>query len=185
MRDVRRHLLEVAERLFYAHGYRAVGVDRLIAEADVAKATFYRHFPTKDDLVVAVLDARDSRWRQELAEQLVARAPDPRDRPLAVFDVLAEQFASDGFRGCAFLNTMVEVASRSHPAHAAAQRHKQHLTDDLEGLLREAFVPSPAELAPQLLLLIDGAIVTAVREGSPQAALRARALAEMLLATRR
>jgi AcrR family transcriptional regulator len=122
MRDVRRHLLEVAERLFYAHGYRAVGVDRLIAEADVAKATFYRHFPTKDDLVVAVLDARDSRWRQELAEQLVARAPDPRDRPLAVFDVLAEQFASDGFRGCAFLNTMVEVASRSHPAHAAAQR---------------------------------------------------------------
>ncbi|CAN95022.1 MULTISPECIES: TetR/AcrR family transcriptional regulator [Sorangium] len=185
MRDVRRHILEVAERLFYAEGYRAVGVDRLIAEADVAKATFYRHFPTKDDLLVAVLDARDARFREWLAVRVEALAGDPRDRPLAVFDALAELFAADDFRGCAFLNTMVEVASRSHPAHEAAQRHKQRLIDYFERLLREAGVPLASALAPQILLLIDGAIVTAVREGGPGAAARARSLAENLIATAR
>ncbi|WP_437766533.1 helix-turn-helix domain-containing protein [Sorangium sp. So ce281] len=185
MRDARRHILEVAERLFYAEGYRAVGVDRLIAEADVAKATFYRHFPTKDDLLVAVLDARDLRFREWLAARVEALADDPRDRPLAVFDALAELFAADDFRGCAFLNTMVEVASRSHPAHEAAQRHKQRLIDYFERLLREAGVPSASALAPQILLLIDGAIVTAVREGGPGAAARARSLAENLIATAR
>ncbi|WP_441285640.1 TetR/AcrR family transcriptional regulator [Sorangium sp. KYC3313] len=185
MRDARRHILEVAERLFYAEGYRAVGVDRLIAEADVAKATFYRHFPTKDDLLVAVLDARDLRFREWLAGRVEAVAGDPRDRPLAVFDALAELFAADDFRGCAFLNTMVEVASRSHPAHEAAQRHKQRLIDYFERLLREAGVPSASALAPQILLLIDGAIVTAVREGGPGAAARARSLAENLIATAR
>ncbi|WP_437707412.1 helix-turn-helix domain-containing protein [Sorangium sp. So ce448] len=185
MRDARRHILEVAERLFYAEGYRAVGVDRLIAEADVAKATFYRHFPTKDDLLVAVLDARDARFREWLAGRVEAAADDPRDRPLAVFDALAELFAADDFRGCAFLNTMVEVASRSHPAHQAAQRHKLRLIDYFERLLREAGVPSASALAPQILLLIDGAIVTAVREGGPGAAARARSLAENLIATAR
>ncbi|WP_437292753.1 TetR/AcrR family transcriptional regulator [Sorangium sp. So ce426] len=185
MRDARRHILEVAERLFYAEGYRAVGVDRLIAEADVAKATFYRHFPTKDDLLVAVLDARDARFREWLAVRVEALADDPRDRPLAVFDALAELFAADDFRGCAFLNTMVEVASRSHPAHEAAQRHKQRLIDYFDRLLREAGVPSASAMAPQILLLIDGAIVTAVREGGPGAAARARSLAENLIATAR
>ncbi|WP_437629796.1 TetR/AcrR family transcriptional regulator [Sorangium sp. So ce854] len=181
MSDVRRHILEVAERLFYAEGYRAVGVDRLIAEAGVAKATFYRHFRTKDDLLVAVLDARDARFREWLAGRVEALASDPRDRPLVVFDALAELFANNDFRGCAFLNTMVEVASRSHPAHEAAQRHKQRLIDYLSGLLREAGAPDAAALAPQLLMLIDGATVTAVREGGPGAAARARSLAELLL----
>ncbi|WP_437274562.1 helix-turn-helix domain-containing protein [Sorangium sp. So ce375] len=185
MRDARSHILAVAERLFYAEGYRAVGVDRLIAEADVAKATFYRHFRTKDDLLVAVLEARDARFREWLARRVEALAADPRDRPLAVFDALAELFAADDFRGCAFLNTMVEVASRSHPAHEAAQRHKQRLIDYFEELLREAGVPAASALSPQLLLLIDGAIVTAVREGGPGAAARARSLAETLIATAR
>lgn len=181
MSDIRRHILEVAERLFYAEGYRAVGVDRLIAEADVAKATFYRHFRTKDDLLVAVLDGRDARFREWLAGRVEALASDPRDRPLAVFDALAERFADNDFRGCAFLNTMVEVASRSHPAHEASQRHKQRLIDYLAGLLREAGAPDAGALAPQLMLLIDGATVTAVREGGPGAAARARSLAELLL----
>ncbi|WP_437322856.1 TetR/AcrR family transcriptional regulator [Sorangium sp. So ce381] len=185
MRDARSHILEVAERLFYAEGYRAVGVDRLIAEADVAKATFYRHFRTKDDLLVAVLEARDARFRAWLAGRVEALAGDPRDRPLAVFDALAELFAADDFRGCAFLNTMVEVASRSHPAHEAAQRHKLRLIDYFERLLREAGVPAADALSPQLLLLIDGAIVTAVREGGPGAAACARSLAENLIATAR
>ncbi|WP_437585476.1 TetR/AcrR family transcriptional regulator [Sorangium sp. So ce1000] len=185
MRDARSHILEVAERLFYAEGYRAVGVDRLIAEAEVAKATFYRHFRTKDDLLVAVLDARDARFRAWLAGRVEALEDDPRNRPLAVFDALAELFAADDFRGCAFLNTMVEVASRSHPAHEAAQRHKQRLIDYFEGLLRDAGVPAASALAPQLLLLIDGAIVTAVREGGSGAAARARSLAENLLRTAR
>ncbi|AUX48884.1 TetR family transcriptional regulator [Sorangium cellulosum] len=185
MTDTRRHILEVAERLFYAEGYRAVGVDRLIAEADVAKATFYRHFRTKDELLVAVLDARDARFREWLAGRVAALTEDPLERPLAVFDALAERFAANDFRGCAFLNTMVEVASRSHPAHEASQRHKLRLIDYLETLLREAGMPDANALAPQLMLLIDGATVTAVREGGAGAAARARSLAQMLLTAAR
>ncbi|WP_437675914.1 TetR/AcrR family transcriptional regulator [Sorangium sp. So ce131] len=185
MTDARRHILEVAERLFYAEGYRAVGVDRLIAEADVAKATFYRHFRTKDDLLVAVLDARDARFREWLAGRVEALADAPAERPLAVFDALAERFAANDFRGCAFLNTMVEVANRNHPAHEASQRHKLRLIDYLATLLCEAGVPDANALAPQLMLLIDGATVTAVREGGADAAARARSLAQVLLTAAR
>src|SRR4051812_20972724 len=90
--NAREHILRVAEDLFYQRGYRAVGVDLIIAEADVAKATFYRHFPSKDDLLVAVLEGRDQRWRQWLELRVAELAKTPADRPLAVFDALAERF---------------------------------------------------------------------------------------------
>ncbi|QIS08073.1 TetR/AcrR family transcriptional regulator [Nocardia arthritidis] len=177
----RQRLLDTAEELFYAEGVRAVGLERLLQESGVGRASFYRHFASKDDLVVAVLTERDRRWLAWLREAVADKASDPVDRPLAVFDALAERFARDDFRGCAFINTMVEVADRESAAHRVADRHKQHVAEYLAELLAAAGQPDAATLAKEFALLVDGAIVTALREGTPEAAARARAIAERLL----
>src|SRR5439155_26406388 len=108
----RERILVTASDLFYAEGLRAVGVDTIILQAGVAKASFYKHFPSKDDLVLAFLERRDTLWRKWLAETVEPLSPDPAGRQLAVFDALAERFARDDFRGCAFINSIVELANR-------------------------------------------------------------------------
>jgi AcrR family transcriptional regulator len=183
-RHARERLLDTAERLFYAEGIRAVGIDRILAESGVGKASLYRHFPAKDDLVLAVLRRRDGVWRQWLQDAVDKRNVPPAQRPLAVFDALAERFAWADFRGCAFINTIVEAADPESPAHVVADEHKRRLTGYLAGLLAAAGHPEPEATAPQLTLLVDGAIVTALRERSPAAAQMARGIAEALLATR-
>ncbi|MET7304617.1 TetR family transcriptional regulator [Embleya sp. NPDC005575] len=176
--NARDRLLANAEELFYAEGIRAVGIERILAQSGVGRASLYRHFPSKDDLVVAVLEARDRRWRNWLAERVEALG----GHPLAVFDALAERFAHNDFRGCAFINTMIESADPDSPAHRVAAAHKEHVVDYLEQLLTGADVPEPALQARQFALLMDGAIVTALRERTPAPADRARRLAETLLA---
>ncbi|MEW1736339.1 TetR family transcriptional regulator [Nocardia beijingensis] len=180
--QAKQRLLTTAEELFYAEGIRAVGLDRLLQASGVGRASFYRHFASKDDLVVAVLEDRDRRWLDWLRES-VEQTGDPAARPLAVFDALAQRFARKDFRGCAFINTMVEVADRESAAHQVADRHKRRVIEYLDELLTEAQRSDADELAAELALLVDGAIVTAVREGTPEAASRARAIAERLLAT--
>lgn len=179
--EAREHILRTAEELFYSRGYRAVGVDLLISESDVAKATFYRHFPSKDELLVAVLEGHDQRFRQWLEARVGELAKSPVERPLAVFDALAERFGKRSFRGCAFINSMVELADRAHPAFLCAQKHKTAVIRLLERWLTDANVPNPAQVAQSFQLLVDGAIVTAVREGDSAAASRAKALARLLL----
>lgn len=179
--QAKQRLLTTAEELFYAEGVRAVGLDRLLQASGVGRASFYRHFASKDDLVVAVLEDRDRRWLDWLRES-VEQTGDPAARPLAVFDALAQRFARKDFRGCAFINTMVEVADRESAAHQVADRHKRRVIEYLDELLTAAGRSDADELAAELALLVDGAIVTAVREGTPEAASRARAIAERLLA---
>ncbi|MGW5143396.1 TetR/AcrR family transcriptional regulator [Nocardia beijingensis] len=179
--QAKQRLLTTAEELFYAEGIRAVGLDRLLQASGVGRASFYRHFASKDDLVVAVLEDRDRRWLDWLRES-VEQTGDPVARPLAVFDALAQRFARKDFRGCAFINTMVEVADRESAAHQVADRHKRRVIEYLDELLTAAGRSDADELAAELALLVDGAIVTAVREGTPEAASRARAIAERLLA---
>ncbi|MEV2224852.1 TetR/AcrR family transcriptional regulator [Nocardia vinacea] len=180
--QAKQRLLTTAEELFYAEGIRAVGVDRLLQESGVGRASFYRHFASKDDLVVAVLEDRDRRWLAWLRESVEAKASDPADRPLAVFDALSERFARNDFRGCAFINTMVEVADPSSAAHQAADRHKRRVIDYLGEILTAAGRSDAEELATEFALLVDGAIVTSVREATPAAADRARVIAQRLLA---
>ncbi|WP_433626504.1 TetR/AcrR family transcriptional regulator [Nocardia sp. CA-120079] len=180
--QAKQRLLTTAEELFYAEGIRAVGVDRLLQESGVGRASFYRHFASKDDLVVAVLEDRDRRWLAWLRESVEAKAGDPADRPLAVFEALSERFARNDFRGCAFINTMVEVADPDSAAHHAADRHKRSVIDYLAELLAAAGRSDAPELAAEFALLVDGAIVTSVREATPAAADRARAIAQRLLA---
>ena len=165
----RERLLATAERLFYAEGIRAVGVERLLAESGVGRASFYRHFPGKGDLVVTVLGQRLARWRANLAAAVDARG----GGVLAVFDVLADQAAEPGFRGCAAINAMVETADADSAAHHVAAAHKEHLAAYLQTLTGDE------ERARDLLLLVDGALVTSLRD--PEAIPRARRVAEHVL----
>jgi AcrR family transcriptional regulator len=177
----RQRILETASEMFYAQGVRAVGVDAIIAGAAVAKASFYKYFQSKDDLIVAYLVRRDEVWRKWLEEAVGRLAKSAEARPLAVFDALAERFATADFRGCAFINSMAELADRGHAAHVAAAHHKQQLTVFLRKLLAEAGIAEPDPLAEQFMILIDGSIVTALRKGDPAAAKAARKIAAMLL----
>ncbi len=180
-RSARERILDAASTSFYREGIRAVGVDAVIAEAGVAKATLYRHFPSKDDLVVAFLERRDVRWRAWFAEAVERIAPDPATRPLAVFDALGEWFASDDFRGCAFLNAAAEIADPAHPARAAVRMHEERLAEYIATICSGAGLPDPAATAADIFLLVEGAIVCALVEGSAHPAARARATALRLL----
>ncbi|MFD5465717.1 TetR/AcrR family transcriptional regulator [Kitasatospora sp. NPDC127059] len=177
--NARARLLATAESLFYANGIRAVGVERILSESGVGRASFYRHFAGKEALVTAVLEGRDARWRAWLSERVAAYG----GQPLNVFDALAERFAAQDYRGCVAINTMTEIADPSSPARRMAALHKTRVIELVEQLLCDADIPQPAVRAKQFALLMDGAIVTALREGTPEAAWRARSIAESLLAS--
>lgn len=179
MSQVRQRILETADDLFYRKGIQAVGVDAIIGKADVARMSFYRHFKSKEGLVLACLKARDERFRAWLQGEVDRLAPKAKDKPLAVFDALALRFATKDYRGCAFLNTIAETPDRDDAVHRAAAGHKGKIGTYFETLLRDAGL-DPA-LAADLLLLFDGAVASAVREGSTAPAGRARRLAELLL----
>jgi AcrR family transcriptional regulator len=182
---LRQRVLETADALFYAEGVRAIGIDRLIEESGIAKASFYRFFPSKDALIADWIDMRDTAWRNWLRESVDLLAPDPADRPLAVFDAIHSRFRNPSFRGCAFLNTIIELSRTDHPAALAARAHKLAVTSLLKNYLAEAGYSEVDELAVLLMQLIDGALVTALREQKPDAALRAKKMAEMLLRAHR
>lgn len=179
----RDRILEVASRLFYQNGIRAVGIDTIIAQSDVAKMTFYKHFKSKDLLVLEFLKRRDELWRAWFESAVCRLAPKVENRPLAIFDALGERFSKKDFRGCAFINTMVEMADGDHIAHQAAAEHKQKVQQIIRSLLSEAGAKKSAELSEAFLLLMDGAIVTAVRERKPGSAKAAKKIAATLLST--
>jgi AcrR family transcriptional regulator len=177
----RQRILAAAHRLFYTQGIRATGVDELIAVAGVARMSFYKHFPSKQALVVAFLQERHQNWQQQLERQAKARAHTPAEEVRAVFQVLQEWFSEADFRGCAFINTVLETADPYTQEHLLAREHKQVLRTYLEGLLRAGQFRDPVQGAAQLLLLIDGAIIRAQLGDGPTAATSALALAELLL----
>jgi AcrR family transcriptional regulator len=177
----RERVLRTASKLFYAEGIRAVGVDRIAAEARVSKMTLYRHYPTKDDLVVAVLEARDEPARNLLHAGSEHAADTARDRLLACFAMLSPWFASRGFRGCPFMNASLELADPAHPARAVAERHKTATRDQFAALARELEVAKPDALADQLALVFDGAIAQAQMRDAAGAATAALAAATALL----
>lgn len=163
MSAARERVLTTASRLFAREGIRAVGVDRIAAEAEVGKMTLYRHFATKDDLVVAVLEGRDGPARAALAAAMQSAGDDPRARLLAPFAMLEPWFTGRGFRGCPFMNASLELGDPSHPARAVARRHKAATRDAFATAAGEAGLSDgdAGALADQLALLFDGAIVQA------------------------
>jgi AcrR family transcriptional regulator len=179
--NARRRILDAASELFYQNGIRATGINMIISHSGVAKATFFRHFPAKDDLVVAWLQQPASRWFDRIRTDLDANAEAPANRLLAFFDLLGEWFGQDEFRGCAFQNAAAETPDAAHPVRQATQDYALEIRDFLRRTADEAGLPDPAGIAEQLHLLAQGAIATAVVTRSPKPARLARAAAERIL----
>lgn len=178
---LKQRVLDTADTLFYAEGVRAIGIDRIIEESGIAKASFYRFFTSKDELIADWIAMRDAVWRNWLRESVELLAPDAADRPLAVFDAIHSRFRNPSFRGCAFLNTIIELSRTDHPAAQAARAHKMAVVLLLQDYLSGAGYSAAEELSVLFMQLIDGALVTALREQKPDAALRAKKMAVMLL----
>ncbi|QJE96268.1 TetR/AcrR family transcriptional regulator [Luteolibacter luteus] len=177
----RELLLDAAWRLFYRDGFHAVGIDTVLAEAGVAKMTLYNHFPSKEDLIVAVLERRAEQFEGSLAAAVEAAGSSPMKRLMAVFDWHAEWLRSPEFNGCAFIKAVAEYPQGDAKPHQVAAAHKQRIYQLLESLLREIGVPRSAVIARQLELLIEGAIVSAHVYGRAEAAGGAKAAARSLL----
>jgi len=172
----RERILRTAHDLFYRDGIRATGIDRVIAESGVAKVTFYRQFASKDDLVLAYLDFRHERWMAWFAEALARHGGDV----AAIAPALAEWLRSDDYRGCAFLNSVGELAPALPAVLESARRHKQDMTAAVVRLMKPA--PGRARVARALALAIDGAIVQAQYLASPEAAVESLACVAKALA---
>ncbi len=177
----RDRILETAFSLFYARGVRAVGVDTLIAKSGVAKATFYKHFPRKDDLVLAYLDRVDETWRRQLLAAAEAAGADPRDRLVGMFDALVAACRRKGYHGCAFINTAAESSSGSE-VHARTVEHKRAVRTWVRGLAAAAGADDPGGLARSLTLLLDGGLAAGVLDGDPAEAEATRDTARTLVA---
>lgn len=173
-------ILRTASELFYRDGIGATGVDKIVEEAGVAKMTLYKHFGGKDELIASYLRDRDKRWRASL-EEITDRFDEPTQRLLAVFEAYGQWLISDSLRGCGFVNAAAELADPRHPAYIVAQEHKLGLRDHLVALAAEAGVKQPKVLADQLLLLLEGAAVTAMVWSSPEPLDTARAAAVQLI----
>jgi AcrR family transcriptional regulator len=164
---------------------RAVGVETIIAQADVARMTFYRHFPSKDDLVLAFLAKREELWAHEWLETEVRRrATNPDDRLLAIFELFDEWFQRDDFEGCSFINVLAEKFGQGHPVTEASTVHLANITVFLRGLARDAGVVEADDFARTWQVLMQGSIVAA-GAGDRFAARRARRMGAVLLATER
>ena len=182
MASLRRdHLVGTALALFSKHGYHATGIDRILAESGVAKMTLYKHFRSKDDLILAVLRRRDEEFRRWFQAEIESRAATPHERILAAFDVLEAWFKDPEFNGCCFIHAAGEYGSKDNRVHTAAAEHKARVLGYFRDLAQAAGAAAPDDLARQLMLLVDGAIVTAHVSGDAASARGARTLAEVLL----
>lgn len=176
----RERLVEAAVRLFGEVGIRAAGIDRILAEAGVAKMSLYKHFRGKDDLVVAALERKDELFR-ETFEAMVGSRQNPRARLLGVFDALERWFGRPDFRGCLFLNAAAELVEPGCPGREVIAAHKTWVLAQLRGLSADAGVPEPDGFAAQLMLLFDGAIARAYVTGNAGVAEDGKAAAAVLL----
>lgn len=156
----RQQLLETAGRLFFREGYRAVGIDTIVAESGVAKMTLYRHFPSKDALIVAYLEQTNEQF-WDWFEQAVASAPaeDAKAQIMAVFGALQKMVSSPTCYGCPFLMAGTEFPDPQHSGHQVALANKQALRARFRQLAAQAHLPEPEALGDHLCLLMDGAFM--------------------------
>lgn len=176
----RDRILDTAFRLFYAHGPRGVGVDTVIADSGVAKATLYKHFPRKDDLVLAYLDRVDDVWFGQLRAAARASGDDPREQLVGLFDALDSARRRQGFHGCAFINTAAESPAGSD-VHARTVEHKQVVRAWVTDLARRSGASDADLLARQLTVLIDGGLASGVLDADPETPAAVKAAARTLV----
>ncbi|WP_369265142.1 TetR/AcrR family transcriptional regulator [Streptomyces sp. R35] len=163
----RERLVRAASRLFYYEGVRAIGVERLIAEAGVTKATFYRHFAAKDDLVVAYLLTKDAYYK-DVAEPLAAAHP-PAEAIDLIFEAIAEHARERGFRGSPFMNAAAEYPDATHPVRGLVTTHRDWIRTLFQELLTRLGHTDPKSAAGALLMLYDGAMAAGYLDDSTAA----------------
>jgi AcrR family transcriptional regulator len=158
---VRQRILDTASTLFYQRGVRAVGVDLVVAESGVAKTSLYRHFGTKDDLIVAFLEREDVEFWAQWDDVAARHANDPAGEIEAHMRWIGKRLARANYRGCPQINVAAEFAEADHPAREVARRHMQAMRKRLAELARRLGAARPSELAAQLGVLVNGAFVSA------------------------
>lgn len=165
----RQRLLETADRLFYTDGIRAVGIDRVIAEAGVAKMTLYTHFPSKDALILAVLQHREENFTRALLAAIDRHAARHKDPLRAFFAALKEWVETPEFRGCPFVNSFVQLADNAHPGAVFVREQKLRFSAFLTEVVEKAVGKVAPKLAATITLLVEGAVVSAAIQNSPDA----------------
>ncbi len=181
-RSGRERILDAAYDLFSRGGVRAIGVDTITAEADVAKMTLYRNFASKSDLALAFLKLREERWTVGWVQgEVRRRSATPAGQLLSIFEIFSEWFARDDFEGCAFVTSLLEFEDREDPVRQACVDHLANIRAFVCELAVAAGVSDPQRFAAQWHILMKGSIVAA-HEGDRGAALAARELGELLLA---
>ncbi len=182
----REHLIETAMGLFCREGFHATGINRILAEAGVSRATLYKYFKSKKDLSLAVLRRRDEEFRVCFQNAVNSRVRKPQDQLLVIFDVLDDWFrgkAIPGFRfsGCPLINPCVKFGENTDPAYCIAAKHNKLMLDYVTGLAEQAWADDPDKLARKLMLLTEGAIVTAYVSGDPDTGRRVKRIAAVLI----
>ncbi|WP_062202165.1 TetR/AcrR family transcriptional regulator [Demequina salsinemoris] len=162
---VRQRILEAATRMFREQGIRAVSADRILAEAGCAKVTFYRHFPTKDDLVVAYLEAELEGARRIV--QAAGSLPEG-ERMGALARAIGDEMCAPGFRGCPFINAAAEYADPDHPVREVVSRFRGWLAEEIADRLEAVGVAQARDRADEIMMLRDGAMVAGYLSGDPE-----------------
>lgn len=177
----RERILDTAYELFSHRGVHDVGIDELIERAGVAKATLYRHFRSKDDLVLAFLEQREQLWTYGWVEaEARRRGETPEEQLLAIFDLFDEWFHRDDFEGCSFINVLLEIGNLDHPIGRASADYLVNIRSVVRTLAQDAGLRDPDAFALSWHILMKGSIVQAA-EGDREAAGRAQALGRLLI----
>jgi AcrR family transcriptional regulator len=176
----REHLVSVALKLFHQYGFHATGIDKILAESGVAKNTLYRHFKSKDELILASLRKQDEEFRNWLMRE-VEKRNNAADRLLAVFDVYEEWSRTPAFFGCMFINASAEFSNPDSPIHAFCKEHKRLVTRYIQNLANTANIFASERLATYWILLLDGAVISTQVSSNSLSFQQARAVAKNLL----
>ena len=178
----RNELIEKALEVFYRNGFHATGMDMLAAETGISKTSMYKHFKTKEDLILATLHLRDEQFSGWLFQRMQQLGSTPRSQLIAMFDALKEWFAKEGFQGCMFIKASAEYQQSRDPIYKKSVDHKRQLLKHISDLADKAGAENPNALARRLLILKEGAIVTAHLNFTSNPAMDAKATAKILLA---
>jgi len=182
MRPTKRdELVQKALKVFYRNGFHATGMDMLVTETSISKTSMYKHFRTKEDLILAVLRLRDEKFRNWLFRRMEELGGTPGEQLIAMFDALGEWFSGKDYSGCMFINASAEYARPDDPIHMVAGEHKKLILKFLRELTVAAGATEPEKLADGLMFLMEGAIVMSYVAGDKDAAARAKKAAKMLL----
>jgi AcrR family transcriptional regulator len=180
--STREKLIQAGHEIFYREGFLAVGLDRLLNEVGCSKQTFYNHFESKDDLIVAVIDEHHRWWSSEIRNRIErAAGPDPRGQILAMFDVMDAIIHDPEYRGCIYINAAVEFPQPHHPAHQSARKAKADGVAVLVNLAERAGATDPLAVAQEIDMIIEGALITQQVAPDCDVCAIARRVAETLL----